>query len=204
MERLNSYTTLPVLLDMLMRKRLVLLDPALWEDKNDSEILLEYKKRKRATKFFALCFSYGDETIHHWRTFANGISGCCIEFDKKKLISLLKTIHGIRYGRVIYRKFKDLKDATIDVMDMSFTKRWPYRCEEEFRIIWTGRTQQDTYEIPFDLSMIIKVTINQGMPKQVYDTIRDYLLQAFKHPEQRINRSTLYENRVWINKFKRA
>ena len=41
MKRLNRYTTLPVLLDMLKRKRLVLLDPASREDKNDSEILLE-------------------------------------------------------------------------------------------------------------------------------------------------------------------
>ena len=36
-KKLNRFTTLPVLLDLLKRKRLVLLDPAVWEDKNDSE-----------------------------------------------------------------------------------------------------------------------------------------------------------------------
>jgi len=204
MKHINRYTTLPVLLDMFKRKRLVLLDPKSWEDKNDSEILLEYKKRKMAQKLFALCFSYGDETIHHWKTFADGISGCCIEFDPKKMIALLKTFPRVRYGAVTYKKLKELKDATIDIDDIPFTKRWPYRCEEEFRVIWTGRTKQSEYEIPFDLRLITKVTINQRMPEQVYETIRDYLREAFKHPEQKINRSTLFQNSVWINKFKKA
>jgi hypothetical protein len=89
LKKLNRFTTLPVLLDLLKRKRLVLLNPATWEDKNDSEILKEYKRRKNLPNLFALCFSYGDETIHHWKTFADGISGCCIEFDAPKLIAAL-------------------------------------------------------------------------------------------------------------------
>ena len=117
MKKINRYTTLPVLLDMLKRKRLVLLDPSSWEDKNDSEILTEYKKRKRIKKLFALCFSYGDETIHHWKTFADGISGCCIQFDSDKLINLLKHTPGIQYGAVKYKKLKDLKDASINIED---------------------------------------------------------------------------------------
>ena len=194
MKHLNRYTTLPVLLDMLKRKQLVLLDPSSWDDKNDSEILLEYKKRKHAQKLFALCFSFGDETIHHWKTFADGISGCCIQFDTVQLIARLKETPGVRYGHVTYKKLKDLKDATIDVEAIPFTKRWPYRCEEEFRVIWTGRTTQTSYEIPFALRMITKVTISQRMPGQVYATIKDHLREAFKRPEQKINRSTLYQN----------
>ena len=200
--RLNRYTTLPVLLDLLKRKRLVLLDPSTWEDRNDSEIMLEYKKRKGVQKLFALCFSYGDETIHHWKTFADGASGCCIQFDAKQLISLINDIPGVRFGRVKYKKLKELKDATIDVEEIPFTKRWPYRCEEEFRIIWSGSNDHDMYEIDFDLRLINRVTINQRMPHQIFETIKDHLREAFKRPEQRINRSTLYQNQIWINKFK--
>jgi len=40
------------------------------------------------------------------------------------------------------------------------------------------------------------------MPQPVYTTIRDYLREAFAHPDKKINRSTLYENKAWINKFK--
>ena len=204
MEHINRYTTLPVLLDMLKRKKLVLLDPTSWEDKNDSEVLLEYKKRKKAQKLFALCFSYGYETIHHWKTFADGISGCCIEFDPIMMKALLETISGVRYRGVEYKKLNKLKDTSIDIDDIPFTKRWPYRCEEEFRVIWTGDTKEDAYEISFDLKMITKVTISQRMPEQVYETICEYLRDAFEHPEQKINRSTLFENQVWINKFKEA
>ena len=66
-QKLNRFTTLPILLDLLERKKLTLLNPILWEDKNDSEIILEYKKRKNIKNLFALCFSHNDETIHHWK-----------------------------------------------------------------------------------------------------------------------------------------
>jgi len=100
LKKLSRYTTLPVLLDLLKRKKIVLLDPATWEDKNDSEILKEYKKRKKCTNLFALCFSGGDETIHHWKTFADGISGCCIEFDAQKLIDVFANHREIRQNRI--------------------------------------------------------------------------------------------------------
>ena len=204
MKRVNRYTTLPVLLDMLKRKRLVLLEPTSWEDKNDSEILLEYMRRNKIKKLFALCFSFGDETIHHWRTFADGISGCCIELDAKKLIAHLRKLRGIRYGPVIYRKIKDLKDGAIDIDKIPFTKRWPYRCEQEFRIIWQGDTEKACFEIDIDLRMINKITISQRMPDQVYSTIREYLRDAFSDPDKRINRSTIYQNRIWIAKFRKV
>lgn len=203
-DHLNRYTTLPVLLDLLKRKKLVLLDPATWEDRNDSEVMLEYKRRKKSQSLLALCFSHGSETIHHWKTFADGISGCCIEFSRKSLIEHIKMHPGVRYRDVTYRKLKDLKGGTIRLNDMPFTKRWPYRCEEEFRIIWEGDTATTYYEIPFDLKLINKITISQRMPKQVYSTILKYLKTAFNNPDQRINRSTLYENKTWIDKFKQA
>lgn len=203
-KRLNRYTTLPVLLDLLERKKLVLLDPKSWEDKNDSEVLLEYKKRKSINKLFVLCFSYGQETIHHWKSYSNGISGCCVEFDAKALRKIFKKIEHLRYGIVKYKKVKDVEAKSIPLDEMPFTKRWPYRCEEEFRIIWEGKTKSEFYEIPIELNVIKKITISQQMPKQVFITIRNYLKTAFKDPEKRINRSTLYENKRWINSFKRS
>lgn len=204
LRRLNRYTTLPILLDMLKRKRLVLLDPENWEDKNDYEILLEYKRRKGVQSLLALCFSYGDETIHDWNTFAFGTSGCCVEFNAQPLIALLKSIPNVQCRPVKYKKIKEVKVDSINVRDIPFTKRWPYRCESEFRVIWIGDTPQASYEIPIDLSMITKVTISQRMPEAVCKTIRTYLREAFANPDQRINRSTLFENTVWINKFKEA
>jgi hypothetical protein len=54
LEKLSRYTTLPVLLDLLKRRRLVLLDPKSWEDKNDSGVMLEYRRRKDVPRLFAI------------------------------------------------------------------------------------------------------------------------------------------------------
>ena len=136
-KKLNRFTTLPVLLDLLQRKKLTLLDPKLWDDRNDSEIILEYKKRKKIKNLFAVCLSCGDETVHHWKTFSNGTSGCVIEFDAVKLFALIDKIPNLKHQKVEYKKLSEIedKDTTIDVDQMPFTKRWPYRCEEEYRII---------------------------------------------------------------------
>ena len=201
MAKFNRFTTIPVLLDMLIRERLVLLDPSTWEDKNDSEVMAAYKKRKGLRGLLALCGSNADETIHHWKTFADGISGCCIEFDLAKLGSLLDSVSGVRHGRVTYKRLRDLKNASVDLDSMPFTKRWPYRCEEEYRILWEGSTAESVFEIEFDLTMINLVTISQRMPQQIYSTICDALRKSFKKPDQRINSSTIYENKIWIDKF---
>jgi hypothetical protein len=207
MAKFNRFTTLPVLLDMLTRKKLVLLDPCTWEDKNDSEVVAEYKKRKKLRSLFALCGSKGDETIHHWKTFADGISGCCVEFDLKKLEVVLKRLDGVRFGSVVYKRFKDLTavtDRSISVDQMPFTKRWPYRCEEEYRIIWESLSAAKRFEIDFDPRIINRITISQRMPEPIYETIRAALQESVKDPGKRINRSTIYENRVWIGKFTKA
>ena len=202
--KLNRFTTLPILLDMLERKKLTLLNPRLWEDKNDSEIILEYKSRKGIENLFALCFSHDDETIHHWKTYSNGPSGCVIEFDAKKLFAILDEIPGLKHGKIIYKKIDDVSSKKkIELDDVPFTKRWPYRCEEEYRIIYETNEKMDFYEIEFPLSVIRKVTISQQMPEQIYNTIKKHLKGTAKDPDKRISRSNLYENQPWISGFKK-
>jgi len=205
--RLSRYTTLPVLIDLLRRKKLVLLSPDKWEDQNDAKVMLEYKKRKKLKHLYAACFSEGEETIHHWNAFSSGSSGVCIEFDRDKLLGAVSKVSGIRTGRVRYKKIKDLSKDGIVIDNMPFTKRWPYRCEEEFRILFeasnTTASSDGFFDIDIDLRTIRCITINQRMPDQVYETIKDYLKQEFRRPDQRISRSTLYENKIWISKFKK-
>jgi hypothetical protein len=200
---LDRYTSLPVLLDLLKNKRLVLLSPASWEDKNDSEVMLEYQQRRGVENVLAVCFCQGDETVHNWRTFADGISGCRIRFNAEKLLQNVSSHFGVRCGSVEYKKIKELKKGQIPVADMPFIKRWPYRCEEEYRILWEGDGAADHHEISIDLQSIQNITISQKMPYQVYVTIKKYLRQAFKDPEKRISRSTLYRNDLWIRRFKK-
>ncbi|RZJ84730.1 MAG: hypothetical protein EOO20_20890 [Chryseobacterium sp.] len=204
-KKLNRFTTLPILLDLLDRKKLTLLDPKLWDDRNDSEIILEYKRRKGLKNLFAACLSMGVETIHHWKAFSNGTSGCLIEFDAKKLFPILESIPNLCHKKVTYKKLADVerKDAVIDLDDIPFTKHWPYRCEEEYRIIVESNNEDTFFEIDIPLDLIQKITISQQMPEPIYKTIKGYLKGLRGNPDSRINRSTLYENKRWINTFKR-
>lgn len=201
--RLNRFTTLPVLLDILQRKKLTLLDPKLWDDKNDAEVILAYKSKRRIKNLFALCFSIGDETVHHWKAFANGPSGCNIEFDSDKLFAVIDQVPQLRHGKVNYKKLSDVerKDSIIQLNEMPFTKRWPYRCEQEYRIIVESDREETFFEIEIPLEIIRRVTISQQMPKQVYSTIKEHLKTLKGNPEGRINRSTLYQNDRWISRF---
>lgn len=205
LKKLNRFTSLPVLLDLLQRKKLTLLDPKLWDDKNDTEIILEYKKRKKIKSLFAVCFSCGDETVHHWKTFSNGTSGCVIEFDIKKLFSIIDKVPNLRHQKVVYKRLSEIegKNSAIDVDEIPFTKRWPYRCEEEYRIIVENDSEETFFEIDIPLDIIKKVTISQQMPQLIYKTIKGYLTTLKGNPDSRINKSTLYENKRWINCFKK-
>lgn len=201
--KLNRFTTLPVLLDLLERKKLTLLDPKLWDDRNDSEVILAYKLKKGIKNLFAVCLSHGDETVHHWKTFSNGTSGCVIEFDAAKLFAIIDRIPGLKHGKVQYRKLSEVekKGTIIDVDQLPFTKRWPYRCEEEYRIIVENNTDDTFFEIDIPLDIIRKITISQQMPAPIYNTIKNHLKGLRGDPASRVSRSTLYENKRWISRF---
>ncbi|SEB21544.1 hypothetical protein [Pedobacter hartonius] len=203
--KLNRFTTLPVLLDLLERRKLTLLDPKLWDDRNDSEVILSYKRKKGVKNLFAVCLSHGDETVHHWKTFSDGTSGCVIEFDAEKLFDIINKIPGLRHDKISYKKLLEIekKDAVIDIEDMPFTKRWPYRCEEEYRIIVENSSDETFFEIDITLDIIKRITISQHMPQPIYATIKNYLNALGKDASSKISRSTLYENKRWINRFQK-
>jgi len=200
--KLHRYTTLPVLLDLLRRKKIVLLDPCSWEDRNDAEIILAYKKRKNLKSLFAVCFGTAHETVHDWKAYADGISGCCIEFDGLKLLKSFQGLKGFRWRRVKYKRIAQVENVGPELDDMPFLKRWPYRCEEEFRILWEGATDRESIEVDIDLRSIDKITLSQKMPAAVTDSIKELLRREIHDPLRRINVSTLYQNKRWIRAFR--
>jgi hypothetical protein len=201
--KLNRYTTLPILLDYLERKKLVLLDPSLtWDDKNDTLIIEEYKKAAKIEKLFALCFSHKSETIHHWKTFANGSSGCCIEFDGKKLIEIFDVTKNLKHGIVNYKKINDTRPSTFALKDIPFIKRVPYTTENEYRVIWEGTTG-NTFEIDVPLENVRRITFSQQMPESVFETLKAMMVRNYPILSKKIFRSTVYENKTWIKNFKK-
>jgi hypothetical protein len=203
-EKLNRFTTLPILLDLLRRKKLVLRDPSTWEDKNDVKVMLEYKKRKRIPKLFAACFCIGSETIHHWKTYADGIHGCCIEFNKTKLLACFHGLEDkVRWDNVIYKTREKVEAGAVKLDDYPFVKRWPYRFEKEFRILWQGSQKGKSVDLDINLNSISRITLSQAMPNDVYTSIKELLRINTNGQPIEINRSTLFENSRWIKAFRK-
>lgn len=103
---LNRFTTIPFVIDLLTRRQLTLLNPGIWEDYNDRVTMELYRTKKKSKSIYALCLTHGRETINHWNTFANGASGCCIEFNSEKLFKCLDKINGVVHGKSEYVKIE--------------------------------------------------------------------------------------------------
>ncbi|MCH4896469.1 hypothetical protein E0494_07135 [Marinilabiliaceae bacterium JC040] len=202
MKKLNRFTTLPILIDLLERQKLILIEPSNWDDRNDTEILDVYKQKKKVEKLFALCFTYGDETIYHWKTFANDISGCCIEFDGQELIKIFNEKDGVSKRKIQYKTIED--SAAISIIDIPFTKRKQYDIEKEYRVIFEGTKDDFVVEIPFSLDLIKKITFGQSMPESVFKSVKKIIKSTYPDLKCKINRSTIYENRKWIENIKKV
>jgi hypothetical protein len=207
---LNRFTTIPFLMDMLIRKHLTLLNPASWEDKNDTIPMDLYKKKKKKESIYALCMTNKRETIHHWNSFASGSSGCCVEFDHNKLIGEIEkfkreknSANNISCEKVKYKQIKDLQDiGTSGIEDLPFLKRYPFHPEQEFRIVMLSNDEQkETFDIPISLDVINKITIAYKMPESVFKSVKKCIEKIAPDFKGEINRSTLLKNDEWISFF---
>jgi hypothetical protein len=70
---LRRYPDIP-LLYLLHSQSITLLDPASWDDTNDSYFLLKYKLKKNLQSVLALCLTQTDETYHHWHILLDSIT----------------------------------------------------------------------------------------------------------------------------------
>ncbi|MFZ1528852.1 MAG: hypothetical protein WAT19_08880 [Ferruginibacter sp.] len=200
--KLNRFTTIPFLFDLLRRKKLSLLNPAFWEDFNDRETIEIYRKAVKAKSIYALCMTYKNETIHHWNAFANGTSGCCIEFSPGRLTELLDR-NGILHGKTAYIRVRDLATSKIEKERLPFVKREPFSPESEYRLIaLSGKKQEASFDIDIDLDIIRKITISNKVPKTVFESLKASIKEMVPQCRAKIYHSTLYNNADWIGHFR--
>lgn len=201
-KKLNRFTTITFLIDLLRRKKLVLINPVFWEDYNDRATIEIFREISRKQSIYALCMTDGNETIHHWNAFANGTSGCCIEFSPRKLFEILDKIPEIKHGKAQYLRLKDLRNHKTEIEELPFVKRDRYRSENEYRVIAVrDSVQEKLFEIDLDIRIIRRITINNKIPKSEFESIK-YELQSLC-PQLKVYQSTLYNNQIWINHFKK-
>ena len=86
MRLLKRYTELPYVLQILQTRKLTLMNPGSWDDRNDSHFVQAYRERKGYGSVLALCLTEAAQTYHHWRVFTRGASGACLQFNKQRFV----------------------------------------------------------------------------------------------------------------------
>ncbi|POY35449.1 hypothetical protein C3K47_15425 [Solitalea longa] len=202
LKKLNRFTTIPFLIDLLKREKLALINPSIWEDYNDRATMEVYRNKSKAQSIYALCLTHQNETIHHWNAFANGTAGCCIEFSPEKLFKTLDKLEGVHHGKVQYKRIQDLPTLNSTLDDLPYLKRFPFKPENEYRLIAVSdEPQQATFDIDIDLSIIRKVTISNKVPEVVFKSLKESLMAINPKYKGRIYHSTLFNNVTWVNHF---
>jgi len=195
---LNRYTSLPVALDVLYRRRLTLLSPDLWEDRNDAHYLQRYQSARKLTTVLAICFSARREAFHFWKVFSNGPSGVCIEFDRRKLIETFPKWSGFRCNDVTYSLIRDVTDRRPPVKTWPFLKRKAFEDEREFRVIYESDEDHEREKhVDISLTCVHRVTLSPWLPDSVSESVRKIIRRIDGCNELTVNRSSLINNSGW-------
>jgi hypothetical protein len=194
---LRRYTDVAALLYMLRRQKLTLLNPANWDDRNDSHYIQLYKEKKNLGSVLALCFTEAGETYHHWRVFSPGSLGVCIRFKKDLLIEHLKARPSIRSGPAQYKMMDHVRTAKIAIEDLPFLKRYAYRDEQEFRLLYDTKNKLQSKDFSFPLECIERVTINPWLNVRLADAIFDTVRGLVGCEKLSIGQSSLVNNGEW-------
>ncbi|MCW5548780.1 MAG: hypothetical protein KIT44_07435 [Opitutaceae bacterium] len=195
---LNRYTTLPFLLDLLKTGRLELRRPESWEDENDAHYLERYQEVKKLKTLRALCFTAGRERFHHWKCFADGSGGVCIEFRRSALISTIRHDGRFRFGSVQYERIDRVATTRPPVDKWPFLKRLPFEDEKEFRVIFEESSSDDADAvIDVEKAAIRKVTLSPWLPKNVEKSVKEVIRSMEGCEELDVSRSSLLQSAKW-------
>jgi hypothetical protein len=193
---LRRYTQLPSLIYMLREKKLTLLNPSSWDDKNDSYFLEQYKSKRKLKTVLALCFSTARETYHHWNIFAGGSAGVCIQFKRDGLLEAIKGWEGVHHKEVSYLRIDE--NRRLKVKELPFTKRFPFQDESELRIIYESKAQKkSTHDVEIPLSSISRINLSPWLPELLKEHVKKTLCTIKDCSELNIARSTLISNERW-------
>lgn len=195
---LRRYTNLPALLYLLRERKITLLDPASWDDKNDSYFLSLYRQKKQLKSVLALCFTPAFETYHHWRVFAEGSSGACVTFDRDRLLKVVKKQPGVTAKTVEYLTLNDIRDVNVKTRNLPFLKRSAYGDEREFRIIYESSAEtHGALNIDVPLACIERITLSPWIPAALSDHVKSTIKEIDGCQSLKVFRSTLISNESW-------
>ena len=183
---------------MLAEKKITLLDPKTWDDRNDSFFMSIYKERKKLRTVLALCFSQTSQTYHHWRVFSNGPAGVCIEFDRDALLKTMLQIPGVICRSIEYLTLKDAKEQQLKVNNLPFVKRHGFGPEKEFRVIYTSSSKElPSLDVSIGIDCIRSVSLSPWMHSDLSKSTIAAIRAIEECAKVKVSRSTLISNEQW-------
>lgn len=202
--RLKRYTNLAVALDMLRNRRISLVNPSLWTDRNDQFLIEQYRQQHGYRFAGAVCLTQASETFHHWKTFADGMDGICVEFDQTGLESCLHAPGPLQFGPVSYLRLDDVKALPPEqVKRLPFLKRAGYSDEREYRIIAFDRTVREMVEVPITLGCIGRVILSPFLPTNLANSVKATIRQIEGCDKLRVIKSHLINSATWQHNWAR-
>jgi len=202
---LRRYCDLTAVVYLLSERKITLLNPASWPDRNDSYYLALYKKRQKLTSVLALCFTEVDERYHYWQVFARGASGLHVRYRRAELLHALRRHPGLRMGKVEYIKLADLRKRPLNIQDLPFVKRHAFGDECEFRIIYESREQSlPKLDIDIPLACVDRIVLSPWLHPDLAKHVKTLLRRIDGCSKVDIRRSTLIGNEEWKRFGERA
>ena len=202
---LRRYTSLTAALHIFRMKRITLLDPATWDDRNDAYFLTQYGIRRGGKRVLALCFCQGTQKYHHWRVYANGMDGVCIEFDGNWLLQTLDQLEDVKHGPVEYAMLPQMATDPPHVDELPFLKRRGYEHEGEYRVIHVPADQsKETRDCQIPLGCIRRVILSPWVPRGVKPSIVNVMRSISDCDRLRVHSSFLVNSEAWKAVARRA
>jgi len=189
---------MPALIYLLSERKITLLDPQSWDDRNDSYYLTLYREKKNLKTVLALCFTQANETYHHWRIFAGGSGGVCLRFERAALLKAIAKQSGIRKGPVKYLTLSEIRRKLLEIDHLPFLKRYAFEHEDEFRIIYESATiKVRKLDVEIPLSCIDRITLSPWIHPALSSHLKQLIRSIDGCSKLEIVRSTLIGNEEW-------
>lgn len=194
---LKRYTHLPALLSLLRSKEVTLLTPATWDDKNDRVFMEQYARKTGKESVLGICFTQAAETYHHWKVFAPGAAGVCIEIDKPRLLASIPK-SGFKHKKVTYQNASTLLASYATASDLPFIKGSAYRDEKEYRIIYSSETEELLAKsFSIQISCIRRIVVNPWLPDPLFEATKDAITRTPGCSKLLVMQSKVVDNKYW-------
>ena len=194
---LRRYTDLSRLFYLLAERKLTLLNPSRWDDRNDSYCLRRYSDAKGHKSVLALCFVQSSERYHLWKVFGAGASGVRIKFKRKALLKAVDKVTGVLHDEVEYLTLKKLA-GSFSVDRLPFVKRYGFLGEDEYRLVYGSDKKLPKFDIDIPPDCIESVKLNPWLDADSFEHVKDAIRKVdscWKRLE--VVHSSLIDNERW-------